>query len=180
MRRGVDLEGLWSRVSLLEIPEENRVVSRLGDPVELRMTVGHHTHLLSEADRSRLVDSLYTVSQESDRMGFRLEGPPLESLRGLGRVPSFAVDRGFVQVPPEGRPIILMADSQTTGGYAVVGVVLPPDVDLLAQCVPGTRVRLRFINISTAEEVVRSYLSYLEKPRTEEVSEGFSEYDLHT
>jgi len=119
-----------------------------------------------------------SVSPKSDRMGYRLDGPLIEKAKGLGRLVTIAVDRGYVQVPPDGKPIVLMSDSQTTGGYAVALHVIPPDVDRLAQCPPGTHVKFSEVSHSEAEKIVENYLNELEKPRIVSVEEE-EEYSIH-
>ncbi|MCS7099119.1 MAG: hypothetical protein NZ925_02075, partial [Sulfolobales archaeon] len=127
-----------------------------------RATEGVHSHLLE--DLGTLLKSEYVVTAESDRMGYRLDGPPLASARKLGRLPSVPTDRGYVQVPPDGKPIVLMSDAQTTGGYAVALHVLPRDVDYLAQLSPGRRVRFELVDAGSADEEVSKYLGELERP----------------
>ncbi|OYT41073.1 MAG: hypothetical protein B6U89_00115 [Desulfurococcales archaeon ex4484_58] len=73
----------------------------------------------------------YIVTEECDRMGCRLDGPSLESVRELGRLPSIPTDRGCVQIPPSGKPILLLSDSQTMGGYAVASHVIELDLVIL-------------------------------------------------
>jgi len=97
-------------------------------------------------------------------MGYRLDGPPLAAASKLGRLPSTPTDRGYVQVPPDGKPIVLMADAQTTGGYAVSLHVVQPDTDVLAQLRPGRRVRFKLVRVEEAEEVTSRYLAELENP----------------
>lgn len=81
----------------------------------------------------------YTVSDQSDRMGCRMEGPAVESIRGTDII-SDGIVFGSVQVTSAGQPIILMADRQTTGGYAKIATVCSADLPLLAQCRPGDKV----------------------------------------
>ncbi|OKJ96745.1 allophanate hydrolase [Streptomyces sp. CB03234] len=82
----------------------------------------------------------YRVSPASNRIGLRTEGPPLE--RGVaGELPSEGMVLGAVQVPPDGRPVVFLADHPTTGGYPVVAVVRERDLAAAAQAVPGTPVR---------------------------------------
>jgi antagonist of KipI len=90
----------------------------------------------------------FTVSPRSDRMGIRLEGPALARLNGRELV-SAAVAPGTIQVPPDGHPIVLMADAQTLGGYPRVAHVVAVDLPLLAQLAPGDG--LRFVGSSLAE-----------------------------
>ena len=77
-----------------------------------------------------------------DLVGIRLDGPVLDRARD-DELPSEPMTPGAVQVPPEGRPVILMADGPVTGGYPVVAVVTDAALDLLAQARPGTRIRFR-------------------------------------
>jgi antagonist of KipI len=78
----------------------------------------------------------YRVLPQSDRMGFRLEGPALRHTRGADVI-SDVVPLGTVQVPASGQPILLMADRQTTGGYTAIGTVIQADIGAAAQVAPG-------------------------------------------
>ena len=170
----IDASRVWSHVCTYRAP--STLVYRLPvSTVILRATRGIHADLLG-ASLETLLRSVYTVAPDSDRMGFRLSGPVPEKAQELGRIISVAVDRGCVQVPPEGGPIVLMADAQTTGGYAVALHLPPPEVDRLAQCPPGTQVRFVLIDESEAEEMTARYLDELEEPRLEEVDEELYDY----
>ncbi|MFI9204255.1 biotin-dependent carboxyltransferase family protein [Streptomyces sp. NPDC053048] len=82
----------------------------------------------------------FAVSPASNRIGLRTEGPALTRAR-TGELPSEGMALGAVQVPPDGRPVVFLADHPTTGGYPVVGVVPEPALAAAAQAVPGTPVR---------------------------------------
>lgn len=82
----------------------------------------------------------WTVTHDTDRVGTRLHGPALAHARAQ-ELPSEAVLRGSVQVPPSGRPLVFLADHPITGGYPVIAVVDDADTDRLAQRRPGERVR---------------------------------------
>ncbi|KUJ65495.1 allophanate hydrolase [Streptomyces albus subsp. albus] len=82
----------------------------------------------------------YRVSAASNRIGLRTEGPALERAR-QGELPSEGMVLGALQVPPDGRPVLFLADHPTTGGYPVVGVVPERFLDAAAQALPGTPVR---------------------------------------
>lgn len=94
------------------------------------------------ADPDALVRCEWTVSQQSDRVGVRLTGPPLAARRPARQLPSEGACRGAIQIPPSGQPVILGPDHPVTGGYPVIGVVADADTDLLAQVQPGQPVRL--------------------------------------
>lgn len=85
-------------------------------------------------------NSPWLIDQRADRMGIRLDGPPLHCQRGS--MISEGIPLGAVQVPPDGQPIILLNDRQTIGGYPRLGALTPQAVALLAQCLPGQTVRL--------------------------------------
>jgi biotin-dependent carboxylase-like uncharacterized protein len=87
-----------------------------------------------------LVTGSYAVSPDSNRIGLRLLGPPLERAKE-GELPSEGMVLGAVQVPPDGRPVIFLADHPTTGGYPVIGVVPAASLPGAAQSPPGTPVR---------------------------------------
>lgn len=89
-----------------------------------------------------LASSSYIVSSRSDRTGVRLEGAVLQRVSD-GELPSEGVVPGAVQVPPDGQPILFLGNCPTTGGYPVIGVVLPADLAHAAQARPGTRLRFR-------------------------------------
>ena len=92
------------------------------------------------ADRQVLFGDSYQISPVSNRIGARLAGPALTRARP-GELPPEGIVLGAIQVPPDGQPLIFLADHPTTGGYPVIGVV--DDVTPLAQARPGTTVRFR-------------------------------------
>ncbi|MFI2200253.1 biotin-dependent carboxyltransferase family protein [Streptomyces sp. NPDC020192] len=87
-----------------------------------------------------LTSATYRVSQHSNRIGLRTEGPPLERA-SPGELPSEGMVLGAVQVPPDGRPVVFLHDHPTTGGYPVIGVVTEPALAAAAQAAAGTPVR---------------------------------------
>jgi antagonist of KipI len=108
--------------------------------------------MLTRASSDQLFRAEFRVSPQSDRMGYRLEGPTLE-LEEPRDLLSEAVAFGTVQLPSGGSPIVLMADRQTTGGYPRIGEVATVDLPLLAQLKPGDRLRFRSISLDGAQEV---------------------------
>jgi antagonist of KipI len=81
----------------------------------------------------------YAIGGKSDRMGFRLDGPGLKHARGADVI-SDATPLGVLQVPASGQPILLMADRQTTGGYAKLATVISADISVAGQLAPGDRI----------------------------------------
>ncbi|MBY8867982.1 biotin-dependent carboxyltransferase family protein [Streptomyces sennicomposti] len=106
----------------------------------LRVTLGPRDDWFTPEALRVLASRPYRVSSASNRIGLRTEGPALERSRP-GELPSEGMVLGAVQVPPDGRPLVFLADHPTTGGYPVVAVVHAADLPAAAQAVPGTPVR---------------------------------------
>jgi antagonist of KipI len=105
----------------------------------------------------------YSVSTTSDRMGYRLDGIALKH-RSKAELISEGMTMGSIQVPSSGQPIVMMADSPTTGGYPKIGTVASADLPLLAQCVPGkSKIRFRETTVAKAQKKYRELMSGLEK-----------------
>lgn len=96
------------------------------------------------ADLDALAATSWTISTDSDRVGIRLSGAPLQrqASRLARELPSEGVVSGSIQVPPSGQPVVFLADHPVTGGYPVVAVLLDADIDRVAQAVPGQQVRI--------------------------------------
>jgi len=89
-----------------------------------------------------LTSQPYVVSPSGNRVGARLSGPPLERV-AIRELLSEGLVEGAIQVPPDGQPIVMLADHPVTGGYPVIAVVAPEDVASVAQARPGTVLRFR-------------------------------------
>ncbi|MGV9243827.1 5-oxoprolinase subunit C family protein [Streptomyces sp. NPDC003710] len=116
-------------------------VPQPGPPAELvlRVTPGPRDDWFSTDAFRTLVTRAYRVSAASNRIGLRTEGPALARVRA-GELPSEGMVLGAVQVPPDGRPVVFLADHPTTGGYPVIAVVRTADLAAAAQATPGTPV----------------------------------------
>ena len=112
------------------------------DELVLELAPGPRADWFSASARDTLFEAVWTVSAAADRVGARLDGPELERVRA-GELPSEGMAPGALQVPPSGRPTILLADGPVTGGYPVIAVVTDASLDALAQARPGTRIRFR-------------------------------------
>ena len=112
------------------------------DPLEIELAAGPRADWFTAAAHRALFDAVWTVGTAADRVGLRLEGPVLARARE-GELPSEGMVPGALQVPPGGRPTILLADGPVTGGYPVIAVATDAALDRLAQARPGTRLRFR-------------------------------------
>jgi biotin-dependent carboxylase-like uncharacterized protein len=122
------------------------------DAVRLRFIPGPQWDWFSEPARAEFVAAEFRISPQSDRMGCRLEGPALERAQGQEMI-SEGVTFGTVQIPPDGRAIVLMADRQTTGGYPAIGNVASVDLPLLAQLAPQQALRFEPIALEEAQQL---------------------------
>ena len=108
----------------------------------LRVLPGPRRDWLAPDAWTALVEAEWTVSPDSDRVGARLTGPRLARARD-GELPSEGLVTGAVQVPPDGAPVLFLADHPVTGGYPVLAVVVTADLPAAAQLRPGDRLRFR-------------------------------------
>ena len=117
----------------------------------LRAVRGPRDDLFTDDALATLLATAWTVSSDSDRTGIRLEGPAL-ARRHQVELASEGMVEGSLQVPPDGHPILFLANHPTTGGYPVVAVVAGPDLPLAAQARPGTRLRFRLVPVEAARD----------------------------
>lgn len=108
----------------------------------LRVLPGPRDDWFAPGALGTLCGEPYRVSQDSNRVGVRLRGPALPRARE-GELLSEGMVAGAIQVPPDGRPIVFLADHPPTGGYPVIAVVATADLPVLAQLRPGDEVRFR-------------------------------------
>ena len=122
------------------------VIEIITGPQKERFTKeGYQTFLNSE----------YTLSSSFDRMGYRLEGNPIAHSAGADLV-SEGMTMGSIQIPANGQPIVMMADSPTTGGYPKIASVVKTSLPLLAQCESGvSKIRFKEITVKEAQEKYR-------------------------
>ena len=126
-----------------------------GEQVTVRFTWGPQADLFSPSGKRAFISGAYVLSEQCDRMGYRLTGPAVERVFGSdGNIVSDGVCFGSVQIP-DGRPIVMMADRQTTGGYPKIGCVIGADLPLLAQLKAGDSVRFRPVSVAAAQAVYR-------------------------
>jgi len=118
-------------------------------PAALRVLPGPHLSAFTEAGRDTFFSQTYIVSPHSDRQGYRLDGPAV-ARADTADILSEAMPLGGVQVPPDGQPILLMADRQTTGGYPLIGVVISADLPRAGQLAPGDPVCFQAVTLAEA------------------------------
>ena len=130
--------------------------------VTLRLIPGPQQSYFGDKALTTLMGSHYSVSPQSDRMGYRLTGPQIIS-KGSAQCISDGTAMGALQIPSDGQPILLMADRQTTGGYPKIAVVISADLPLAAQLAPGDRITFTRCTVSQAQTVLRRHRARLDR-----------------
>lgn len=136
----------------------------LDQPV--RVVLGPQADYFTADAVSTFLSSVYTVSSQSDRMGFRLEGPALRHAKDYNIV-SDGVVSGSIQVPGSGRPIILMVDNQTTGGYPKIATAVSADIPVIGRRRPGRSIRFVSIEMREAELLRRNQETLIQQQITD-------------
>lgn len=122
----------------------------------VHVVLGPQADMFAEKGIEKFLSNHYKVTVESDRMGYRLEGPAIEH-KGKAEIVSDALLPGAIQVPRNGKPIIIMKDAQTTGGYPKIAVVVTPDLDRLGQAKPNDTIKFSEITLKEAHEKLLEY-----------------------
>jgi len=122
---------------------------------EIRVLAGPQRDHFADDALDVLQSAPYTIAQNSDRMGFRLEGPRLTHAHGADII-SDATPLGVLQVPASGQPILLMADRQTAGGYPKIATVITADIGIAGQLGPGDTISFR---VCTPAEAVAALIA---------------------
>ena len=118
----------------------------------IRVIKGVNYSMISKNSLKKLGNE-FNVSSESDRMGIRLNGNKLK-VSDKKSIESTVVSKGTVQLPPAGDPIILMSDSQSTGGYPIIGNIARVDISKVSQIKPESKLKFKFITLEESESLI--------------------------
>ena len=132
----------------------------------LRVVMGPQDNMFSKQGIETFLNSEYTVTSEFDRMGCRLDGPIIATKKGSDII-SDGIALGAVQVPSAGKPIILLADRQTTGGYAKIATVISVDIPRLVQKKTDQKIRFQPVTVQEAQRLYMQEIAELEHMRKE-------------
>ncbi|NJM33995.1 MAG: biotin-dependent carboxyltransferase family protein [Rhodomicrobium sp.] len=129
------------------------------EPARIRIMLGPQDDYFSKSAIETFLSQAYTISLQSDRMGFRLAGPKLEHAKGFN-IASDGIAPGAIQVPGSGEPIILLADRQTTGGYPKIGVVISADLPALARMQMGRTLSFQAVGFDEARKAAAEFAGW--------------------
>lgn len=131
-----------------------------GNEIELRVVQGPEDGDFTEAGLKTFYSSEYKMTDQTDRLGSKLEGPVIEHVKD-GNIISNGIICGSIQVPSYGQPVIMLRDCLPTGGYTKIATVISSDISLIAQCRVGCMIRFKKVTVQEAQKI------YLEKMKTE-------------
>jgi biotin-dependent carboxylase-like uncharacterized protein len=136
----------------------------LAPPMRFRVVLGPQDDYFSARALAEFLDGEYAVAAGSDRMGMRLDGPPIAHARGYN-ITSDAIAPGSIQVPGNGKPIVLLADRQTTGGYPKIATVISADLPALGRFAIGAKVSFESVSVDAAVAARRALLADIDALR---------------
>ncbi|OQW51696.1 biotin-dependent carboxyltransferase family protein [Candidatus Raskinella chloraquaticus] len=139
---------------------ERRLALPAADNGPIRIVLGPQDDYFTPAAIAALQETVWRISATSDRMGYRLEGPPLAHAKGHNIV-SDGITNGAIQVPGNGQPLVLLADRGTTGGYPKIAVILSCDLHRFAQIPAGGAVRFKAVSVAEAQTASRAFAAAL-------------------
>tara|TARA_Y100000590_G_scaffold414901_1_gene512176 strand:- start:961 stop:1917 length:957 start_codon:yes stop_codon:yes gene_type:complete len=147
---------------IIEISNINLNISKkkleyLNSKIEkIRVIKGTNYNYFSEKAKKIFFEKEFVVTKFTDRMGMRLEGPFIENIADPN-IKSEGLIKGVIQIPSDGKPIIMLSDHGTIGGYPKIGVVISADYDKLVQLPVGSKIKFKEINLSDAETLFKLY-----------------------
>lgn len=133
---------------------------------KIRVVLGPQDDMFTEHGIETFLSESYIVTPEFDRMGCRLDGEIIEHKGESGDIISDGIAFGAIQVPTAGKPIIMLSDRQTTGGYTKIANVISADFRILAQLKAGDRVRFAQVSVAAAQDALLTQRAALKTLRT--------------
>lgn len=160
LKTGDIIEGFDAPFLKFRCSMPKKLVPQFTDKFTVNVVLGPQADMFPEKAIDTFLSKPYTVTLEADRMGYRLEGPTIEH-KNKADIVSDALLPGAVQIPKNGKPIIIMCDAQTTGGYPKIAVAITPDISLLGQAKPNNVIEFSKITASRARERFSEYQKLL-------------------
>ncbi|AUD78167.1 urea amidolyase [Kangiella profundi] len=133
-----------------------------GDNYQIRFVEGREWSDFSNATQNSFMDSGYKVTSQSNRMGMRLKGEVLKTTETLSMTTA-PITPGTIQIPPDGQPIITLADGQTTGGYPRIGQVITADLSILGQLKANDSISFQCIDVDDAIDLLNAKTNLLKQ-----------------
>lgn len=139
-------------------------IDKNNNSATLRVVIGPQENYFTKKGIETFFSETYTITNEFDRMGCRLDGPIIEH-KSTADIISDGIAFGAIQVPSHGKPIIMLSDRQTTGGYTKIGTVISVDIPKLVQRKVGDTLKFKWISLQEAQKLCRDEKMFFSKLR---------------
>ena len=149
-------EKIIIKKSIKENTETKRINYKNSFNNIIRVIKGTNFDYFSNEAKNIFFNKKFSVTRLADRMGMRLDGPNLENIVNTN-IKSEGLVRGVIQVPADGKPIILLSDHGTIGGYPKIAIVISADLDKLGQLTLGTDINFKEVSLEEAENIFKAY-----------------------
>ena len=137
---------------------QKRFIPNYKEELIIRVVLGYQEDSFNKEEKSKFFNSIYKITNEFNRMGYKLSGEKIES--NIDGIISEAISLGSIQIPKDGQPIVLLNERQTIGGYPKIGTVLPIDCYKLSQRAASTTVRFKEVSLEEAIKVTKEFSSF--------------------
>lgn len=158
LQKGQILESKKSN-EFYNIRLKDKFIPKYEDTLELRVILSYQDEFFPKEEIDKFFSSIYTVSNEFNRMGCKLQGEAISC--SIDGIISEGIGFGSIQIPSDGQPIILLKDRQTIGGYPKIGSLLSIDCFKLAQAKPKTKIKFKPISITQGQDLVKKFYTSL-------------------
>ncbi|MFI5134896.1 MAG: biotin-dependent carboxyltransferase family protein [Chitinophagales bacterium] len=165
-KKKTDYSSVLREKTFVLLLQKDDVASFYSSSNIIRICEGPEYYQLTDSSKQYLTSTSFSITTQSDRMGFRMTGEPLKLQTQIELVSS-AVIEGTIQLFPDGQFIILMADHQTTGGYPRIANVISADIPKLSQLFPGAEINFQMVSVEEAEELLINQVEKLNSFKNE-------------
>ncbi|MFO1442365.1 biotin-dependent carboxyltransferase [Bacillus sp. Bva_UNVM-123] len=148
------LDGQKRKANKLRRRLHANLIPSYSSHIQLRVVLSPQWNDFRKNSHEKFLTSKFQITSQSDRMGYRLLGTPLEVKHDVEQITE-PIPFGTIQVPPGGYPIVLLADRQTSGGYPIIATVISVDLPKIAQGKPGDLISFAVVDIEESHELLR-------------------------
>ncbi|MFL2665150.1 MAG: biotin-dependent carboxyltransferase family protein [Dehalococcoidia bacterium] len=168
------VQNYFPQPKIYKIKKKYSNLSSNQDIIPIRVLESAQFNNFSEVYKQVFFNSTFTISQQYNRQGMRLLGPSIEAKKNNHDVISDYVNKGSIQIPGDKLPIILLSDSQTTGGYPKIANVISVDFSKLVQLRPGSKIKFVLVTIDDAQKAYKKNIKYMQQSMEEETLNTFT------
>ncbi len=157
LKTGDIIDGFGTEILEIGYSMPEDLIPQFTNHFTVHVVLGPQVDMFTDKEVNTFLSSPYRVTLEADRMGYRLEGIPIAHEGRKADIVSDALLPGAIQVPKNGKPIVMMRDAQTTGGYPKIAVIISSDLSMVGQAKPNDAVEFSKITLKEAHKKLREY-----------------------